>query len=100
VPADDPQRSAPAWPELPDGTFVRWRDRPQVLVGDALVEWAGGTYRRAVRRPHTGRAAVLTPPATVTALAAGYPVQIDDAALVLAGRVPSTRTRPPARTGD
>lgn len=100
VPADDPQRSARAWPELPDGTFVRWRDRPQVLVGDALVEWAGGSYRRALRRPRTGRAVVLTPPATVTALAAGYPVQIDDAALVLAGRVPSTRTRPPARTGD
>lgn len=86
APADDPQRSAWAWPELPDGTFVRRPDGPAVLVGDALVHWAGGTYRRAVRRPRTGRPVVLTPPATLTALMAGYPVQIDPAAGALADR--------------
>ena len=68
------------WRGLPDGTFVVHEGAPAVLVGDALVRWGPLGYRAASRRPTAGRAQLLTPPATVTALAAGYPVQIDDQA--------------------
>jgi hypothetical protein len=72
------------WRDLPDGTFVVHRDAPAVVVGDALVGWTTRGYGPVHRRPGAGRSRVLTPPATVGALAAGYPVQIDDRASFLA----------------
>ena len=68
------------WIDLPDGTFVALDDSPTpaVVAGDRLTEWthAGDGARRA--RPRSGTARVITPPATVAALRAGYPVQIDE----------------------
>jgi hypothetical protein len=68
-----------SWPDLPDGTFVLL-DAPAAVVGSHLAEWTTGGYRARHRRPRQGTANVITPPSTVAALRAGYPVQIDDAA--------------------
>jgi hypothetical protein len=68
-----------SWSALPDGTFVLL-DSPAVVVGSQLAEWTAEGYRTRRRRPGHGTAQVITPPSTVAALRAGYPVQIDDAA--------------------
>lgn len=68
-----------SWPDLPDGTFVLL-DAPAVVVGPHLAQWTAAGYRARRRRPRQGTASVITPPSTVAALSAGYPVQIDDAA--------------------
>ena len=60
------------------------------VVGDALVGWTTMGYGPAQPRPRSGRAGLLTPPATVAALAAGYPVQIDDRARSAAGQIRSS----------
>lgn len=70
---------AGSWPGLPDGTFVLL-DAPAVVVGSHLAEWTVAGYRARQRRPRQGTANVITPPSTVAALSAGYPVQIDNAA--------------------
>lgn len=72
------------WRELPDGAFVVHDDAPVVVIGDAVVAWSPTGYSRARPRPATGH--VLTPPATLTVLAGGYPVQIDPGALARAGQ--------------
>jgi hypothetical protein len=70
-----------AWAELPDGAFVRLDGATPVLVlGDALVEWTPAGYGERRPMPARGTAEVITPPASLAALRAGYPVQIDSAA--------------------
>ena len=70
------------WPDLPDGAFVRLGEaKPALVVGDALREWSHAGYGASRKRPRSGTAAVITPPASVAALRAGYPVQIDPDAL-------------------
>jgi len=68
------------WADLPDGTFVLLDGSPAVVVGDQLSEWSREGYRDRRARPASGTASVITPPATVAALCAGYPVQMDDSA--------------------
>ncbi|WP_420123629.1 hypothetical protein [Nakamurella sp.] len=88
------------WAGLPDGTFVGRAgdpdgrpDGPWLVLGDRLIAWTPAGYGRAEPRPIRGRARVLTPPATVAALHAGYRVQIDDAARRPAGQTgPGTRS--------
>jgi len=68
------------WPELPDGTFVIADDGLATVVrGDRLIPWTTAGYGKPSRRPSSGSATVLTPPASVAALRAGYPVQLDPA---------------------
>lgn len=70
-----------SWSALPDGTFVLPEpDAPALVAGDRLVAWTPEGYGTRRRRPARGTARVITPPSTVAALRAGYPVQIDDAA--------------------
>jgi hypothetical protein len=69
-----------AWVDLPDGTFVLLEATPAVVVGDHLADWTHEGYGSRRPRPRAGAATVVTPPSTVAALRAGYPVQIDDAA--------------------
>jgi hypothetical protein len=79
-----------AWPDLPDGAFVMLGS-PAVVVGSRLVEWTPEGYRNRHERPRGGTARLITPPATVAALQAGYPVQIDDTAREVSdgqGRLP------------
>ncbi len=68
------------WAELPDGAFVVLDEAPAVVIGDRLVEWTHEGYGERRSRPVRGVANVITPPSSVAALRAGYPVQIDDAA--------------------
>jgi hypothetical protein len=69
------------WADLPDGTFVWGREAPAIVAGDSLCDWTPSGYGARRQRPTDSSAVVITPPATVTALRAGYPVQIDPAAL-------------------
>jgi hypothetical protein len=68
------------WADLPDGAFVRLGVVPAVVIGARLAEWTYEGYRARRPRPARGVADVITPPSTVAALRAGYPVQIDDSA--------------------
>ena len=69
------------WAELPDGTFVILDQGPALVAGDHLAEWGNSGYGPRRQRPRTGIATVVTPLSTVVALRAGYPLQIDGAAL-------------------
>lgn len=69
------------WDALPDGAFVLVDDAlPALVLGDELIAWTHSGYGERRARPRRGRATVLTPPASLAALAAGYPVQIDPSA--------------------
>jgi hypothetical protein len=69
------------WPDLPDGTFVLLsEDEPAVVAGGTVVPWTHQGYGTPRARLGRGTAIVITPPSTVAALRAGYPVQIDDSA--------------------
>lgn len=65
------------WADLPDGAFVLVGESPLLVAGDQLVEWTREGYRDRRARPARGTATVITPPSTIHALRAGYPVQID-----------------------
>jgi hypothetical protein len=64
------------WAGLPDGAFVLLDERPALVAGARLCEWTREGYGRRRDRPVRGTATVITPPSTVAALRAGYPVQI------------------------
>lgn len=68
------------WRDLPDGAFVLRDGSPALVLEGDLVEWSRAGYGGHRRRPRRGTARVVTPPASLAALRAGYPVQIDDAA--------------------
>jgi hypothetical protein len=65
------------WGELPDGAFVLVDEAPMTVIGDGLVEWTREGYGARRRRPVRGDAQAITPPSSLAALRAGYPVQID-----------------------
>jgi hypothetical protein len=69
------------WSGLPDGTFVLAGEEPAVVLAGHLTQWTHAGYGPRVRRPAHGTAQVITPPATVAVLRAGYPVQVDSLAL-------------------
>jgi hypothetical protein len=66
---------ARAWRSLPTGAFVIVDDGPALVTADALVPWSSSGYGTPRPRPAVGAATVLTPPSSVRALVAGYPVQ-------------------------
>ena len=72
------------WADLPDGTFVLPGgpdgEVPALVLGGTVVPWTTEGYQTPVPRPRAGTATVITPPSTVAALRAGYPVQIDETA--------------------
>ena len=68
------------WSLLPAGTFVLVDSTPAVVTARELVEWTHDGYGSRLPRPRRGTARVITPPAIVAALRAGYPVQIDASA--------------------
>jgi hypothetical protein len=68
------------WADLPDGAFVLLDTTPALVIGDELTEWTREGYRNRRARPIQGNADVITPPSTIGALRAGYPVQIDASA--------------------
>lgn len=58
--------------DLPDGAFVALEDGVFAVRGDALLRWTLDGYHEGKRRPRYGAVDVLTPPAIVAALIAGY----------------------------
>lgn len=68
------------WSALPDGAFVIEGGVPALVRGRRLVGWTVDGYGEARPRPARGEAQLLTPPATLAVLQAGYPVQIDPSA--------------------
>ena len=50
---------------------------PALVLGDTLVTWTLAGYGPRRPRPRRGEACLITPPSSVAALRAGYPVQID-----------------------
>ncbi len=72
------------WAGLPDGTFVLLDgpdgENPAIVLGGTVVPWTREGYAAPAPRPRAGSATVITPPSTVAALRAGYPVQIDSTA--------------------
>jgi len=68
---------AERWANLPDGTFVLDDGTPHLVKGRTLVPWSQTGYGTPRRRPVRGEATLITPPASVAVLRAGYPVVID-----------------------
>ena len=58
--------------DLPDGAFVALEDGAYAVRGNSLLRWTPKGYDTRKPRPHGALAAVLTPPAIVAVLAAGY----------------------------
>jgi hypothetical protein len=58
--------------------------RPSLVLGPSLIDWTVHGYTAARPRPTRDQAVVITPPLTLAAISAGYPVQIDGAATQLA----------------
>ena len=79
----DVARHQARWDNMPDGVFVAVDGKAAVVVGDHLAVWDRGEnfYKRRLSRPRTGTATLITPPSTVDVIRAGYPVQIDAAAV-------------------
>ncbi|MEV6851123.1 hypothetical protein [Actinoplanes sp. NPDC051411] len=78
-------RRPEAWRDLPDGVFADTDHGPAVTLGNRLLVWdrATNTYGWQLPRPAEGSPRLITPPANVAVLRAGYPVQI--------GRPPQSR---------
>ncbi|MEN3305910.1 MAG: hypothetical protein V7603_2112 [Micromonosporaceae bacterium] len=67
------QRSRPARPrDLPDGVMIRYAGAPALLVGGQAVPWSFAGYGAPARIDPTTTVDLLTPPATVATIAAGY----------------------------
>jgi hypothetical protein len=58
--------------DLPDGAFVSLDNAAFALRGDALLRWIPGGYSDRRTRPRSGTVDVLTPPAILAVLGAGY----------------------------
>lgn len=69
-----------AYDGLPSGAFVRYRERPHVVLGGRLAAWTFAGYTGSVERPEEGAAEVLTPPSIVAVLSAGYCPALHDSA--------------------
>ncbi len=57
---------------LPDGAFVVLDGEPFAVRGDALLHWTPHGYATRRKRPRGGSVDVLTPPAILAVLSAGY----------------------------
>jgi len=57
---------------LPDGAFVALEDAPYAVRGDVLLRWTAQGYATRKKRPRAIAVDVLTPPAILAVLSAGY----------------------------
>jgi len=58
--------------ELPDGSIAAFDGAAFAIRGDALLHWTPGGYRAREQRPRRIAVDVLTPPAIIQVLSAGY----------------------------
>ena len=88
------RRSHPTpWSAIPAGVFVL-DDGPALVIEDAVVPWTTEGYGPQRPRPATGSAEVITPPASVAAVRAGFRPQIDQAAYGSTRPPPGVHRRP------
>jgi hypothetical protein len=57
---------------LPDGAFIALEEGAFAVRGDALLRWSPEGYNGRKPRPRAGHIDVLTPPAILAVLSAGY----------------------------
>jgi hypothetical protein len=69
------------WADLPTGAYVRLDEGPALVLERTVVPWSTAGYADPRPRPRAGGVELVTPPASVAALRAGYVPQIDPAAL-------------------
>jgi hypothetical protein len=83
------QRTRPAtFGELPDGAMVRHGAAAGLVLGDGILPWSLAGYQAPVAIPPATSVELLTPPATVAAIAAGYrPLVHPSATAVHPGRL-------------
>lgn len=65
-----------SWADVPAGTFVLLDDAPFLVAAESLTRWTTAGYAETRPRPRNGTATVITPPASVAALRAGYRPQV------------------------
>ena len=58
--------------ELPDGAFAAFDQTAFAIQGDTLLRWTPNGYHGRKPRPHRISVDVLTPPAILAVLSAGY----------------------------
>jgi hypothetical protein len=68
------------WETLPAAVFVELAGGPALVLDHVVVPWSAGGYGTATPRPAGGTAVVITPPASVAAIRAGYQPQVDESA--------------------
>ena len=61
--------------ELPDGAFAAFDQTAFAIQGDTLLRWTPNGYHGRKPRPHRISVDVLTPPAILAVLSAGYTPQ-------------------------
>jgi hypothetical protein len=66
--------------ELPDGAMIATGGVAYAVRGEALLRWSPHGYAAPVPRPRNAEADVLTPPAIVAVLRAGYAPRWHDSA--------------------
>jgi hypothetical protein len=66
--------------ELPDGAMIATEGAAYAVRGEALLRWSPHGYATPVPRPRNVEADVLTPPAIVAVLGAGYSPQWHESA--------------------
>ena len=62
--------------DLPDGSFVVYKDQPAVVVGSSVYPWTPYGYEKGMELPREESLTVLTPKSVVNAFRAGYIPQI------------------------
>jgi hypothetical protein len=86
------QRTRPAVAgELPDGVMVRHRGTTGLLAGGRLLRWSFAGYLAPVPLPPGAPVELLTPPAAVATIAAGYRPLVHHSAPAAAGLRPLRR---------
>jgi hypothetical protein len=58
--------------ELPDGAMIRYDGRPALVLDHKVLPWSWQGYDAPRRPPGLGEVAVLTPPANLVVLKAGF----------------------------
>ena len=66
------RRHALAIDDLPDGAFIAREEGAFAVRGGSLLQWTSAGYDTRMRRPRGRMVDVLTPPAILAVLAAGY----------------------------
>ena len=71
---------AARWEDLPAGAYVLLDGVPALVLERTVVPWTTAGYGTPRPRPRAGDVELVTPPASVAALRAGYVPQIDPSA--------------------